>query len=88
MDEFRPSPLHYYEPEEIEEIAGRYFEEVTVISDDIILEFNSTRELLMHLKYTGVNGIKTLGDFSPFKLKGIKTLTYKPVYVIAGCVKN
>ncbi len=88
LDEFRPAPLHYYEPAEIEEIVTRYFNDVTVVSDEIKLEFISTRELLMHLKYTGVNGINKIGEISPFKLKDIRTLTYKPVYVIARRIKK
>ena len=88
LDRFRPAPLRYYSPDEIEAIARQYFNDVTILNDEVKLNFNSSRDLLMHLKNTGVSGIKTMAQISPFKLKGIRTLTYKPVYIIARNVSK
>lgn len=83
LDVFRPSPLHYFSTDEIKEIVGEYFEEVEVSEDTIKLEFDTSRDLLMHLKLTGVGGSAPSTGLSPLKLRNTKSLTFRPVYVLA-----
>lgn len=83
LDEFRPSPLNYYTAIEISNIVSEYFEDVEVYEDIVKLEFNTPRELLMHLKLTGVGGFAPSTGLSPLKLRNTTSLTFRPVYVLA-----
>lgn len=83
LDGFRTSPLHYLSTEEISEIVSQYFKDVEVTKDIIKLEFENPRDLMMHLKLTGVGGFAPSSGLSPMKLRNTKTLTFCPVYVLA-----
>lgn len=97
LDDKRPSPLLYHTLSELREMLGRYFKDVDVSSEPIILRFNSRRELLLHLKSTGVGGGNRLHTAHSDKARrSIRegansvaqnslplTLTYLPVYIKA-----
>lgn len=50
--------LNYYEIEEIKNILEKYFKNIKEKKETIILEFENPLEVLKHLKYTGVTGLK------------------------------
>ncbi|MDE6329680.1 MAG: DUF452 family protein [Muribaculaceae bacterium] len=56
LDSRRPSPLIYRSREELECMIRRYFPDVEMRDRPIRLEFRSRREMLLHLKLTGVAG--------------------------------
>lgn len=73
--------LEYKSLEELEEIAKKYFKEVSFYSETIKLNFESPIELLRHLKYTGVTGLQkpSINNVRSFKSK---ILTYEVAYFI------
>ncbi len=83
--------LKYYSTEELKEILKSY--SIELIEEDIFEEyFKSTKEMLEHMKKTGVNAISentwTLKDFKEFNqhyqniYKDSIHLTYNPIYVL------
>ena len=56
LDEFRPVPLRYPGAAELQEWLDRDFEDILVEEDEIKVEFRSVRDMMMHLKHTGVTG--------------------------------
>lgn len=82
LDNLRPSPIIYHDIETLHEWLKPYFADISITAEDITLEFASHRELLMHLKRTGVGGSVSSGAIPQSALQGIHTLTYRPVYVI------
>lgn len=95
LDINRPSPLIYRSREELERFVTKYFPDAEFKQEDITMTFPTRREMLMHLKLTGVAGGK------PSSLPYIKdtatshtpitsidqhdhcTLTYRPFYISA-----
>lgn len=73
--------LNYYTSKEIEKILKKYFSEVSFVEEKISLEFENSLELLKHLKFTGVTGIKKVSIASIRSFKE-KNLTYKVAYFI------
>lgn len=73
--------LEYKSLEELEEIAKKYFKEVSFYSETIKLNFESPIELLRHLKYTGVTGLQkpSINNVRSFKSE---ILTYEVAYFI------
>lgn len=84
LDSVRISPLYYHSANELEDMVSEVFGSCKIIEDEIVLNFDSPRDLMMHLKLTGVSGFSASGDVTPFKLRNVHTLTFRPVYVIAG----
>lgn len=83
LDDIRPCPINYMTRTEIEKILSENFLNFKTEEEEIILNFNSGREALLHLKRTGVSGghhknIFHLSDFS-----NLKQLTYKVLYLCA-----
>ena len=79
-----PHRILYRDTDELLNMLKKYFEDVKVTKDFIRLDFQSTRELLMHLKETGVgasegkqNSVKVLHKTLPTHL------TYAPIYIVA-----
>lgn len=77
--------LKYLSIDEIENILKKYFSSVKKYKETVKLNFETPIELLKHLKYTGVTGLKKAGvtEIRNFKEK---ILTYEVAYFI--CKKN
>ena len=83
LDQLRPSPLRYASTSLLEGWLQADYEEIKIVEDEIIVEFESVREMLMHLKHTGVGGSAPTGTLNIGKMKGMNRLTYRPVYITA-----
>ena len=83
LDALRPSPIHYHNETEYREWMEKYFTNIKIHAEEILLEFSSHRELLMHLKHTGVAGSAPSPHVSPAALRSIHTITYHPIYITA-----
>lgn len=81
LDALRPSPLLYPTPELLLEALGDDFRDVTVEGDEIKVEFRSVRDMLLHLKHTGVGG--SAPGVSLAALRNVRSLTYRPLYLTA-----
>lgn len=81
LDQLRPSPIFYHSLEEYIKAGA-----MQAINWERVLEFDSARDLLMHLRLTGVqpsDGKKRLKGSSPFRLTSVPTrLTYRPAILI------
>lgn len=83
LDPLRPSPIHYHPIDSYKGWMKSCFRNSEVFSEEICLEFSSPRELLMHLKHTGVGGSAPSPGLTPHTLRSLRRLTYRPVYLIA-----
>ena len=83
LDEFRPVPLRYPGAAELREWLVRDFDNVYVEEDEIKVEFRSARDMMMHLKHTGVAGSAPSPGLSIAALRRLRSLTYRPVYFMA-----
>ena len=83
LDELRPSPLLYPSSESLCRWLEKDFEDVSVESGEIRVEFQSVREMLMHLKHTGVAGSSASGGRRLSDYSHLRNLTYLPVYLTA-----
>ncbi|MCM1490257.1 MAG: DUF452 family protein [Muribaculum sp.] len=85
LDSLRPSPIIYHTSEEYIEGVYKATGEVYTQQWTSILEFDSPRELLLHLKNTGVQPYmphNRLITKEPIKLTALpKQLTYKPLII-------
>lgn len=82
LDELRPAPLRYPDSARLREWMERDFVEVEVTEDEIAVEFRSLREMLLHLKHTGVAGSAPSAGLSIKDMAHLRRLTYRPVYVL------
>lgn len=73
--------LNYYDAEEIKDILEKYFGNIKLKTEKIILNFESPIQLLKHLKYTGVTGLKK-PSISNIRSFNKIDLTYEVVYFI------
>lgn len=83
LDTLRPSPLLYPKAENLRRWLERDFSNVAVEEDEIKVEFRSVREMLMHLKHTGVGGSAPGSGLKISDMAHLRTLTYRPVYITA-----
>ena len=83
LDAVRPSPLRYPTEAQLREWLGPYFDDILIESEAIRIEFRSVREMLMHLKYTGVAGSAQSSPLSIGDMAHVRALTYRPVYILA-----
>lgn len=83
---------HYSAPEAIAAALTEGWDEVRIESEIITLSFGSPREVLAHLRATGVNALpsnnpvadaRALLQSYPIDSEGIAPLTYQPVYITA-----
>lgn len=83
LDILGPTSMPYRSEEWLGETLSHYFGEVYMESEDIVLHFNSRRELMMHLRHTGVGGssVDTRRHWSALPER--PSLTYRPVYLRA-----
>ncbi|MDE6006809.1 MAG: DUF452 family protein [Muribaculaceae bacterium] len=82
LDAYRPAPLIYPRAEELRKWLERDYDEIQVIEDEIRVEFKSVREMLMHLKHTGVGGSAQGPGISVKDMAHLNSLTYRPVYAL------
>lgn len=83
LDALRPAPLIYPKASQLREWLERDFIDVNVEEDEIKVEFKSVREMLMHLKHTGVGGSAPSSGLSISGMSHLRSLTYRPVYITA-----
>lgn len=83
LDEVRPAPLLYPKKNQLIEWLEHDFTDIEVTDEEIKVEFKSVREMLMHLKHTGVGGSAPSSGRSMSDIAHLKSLTYRPVYIIA-----
>jgi malonyl-ACP O-methyltransferase BioC len=83
LDALRPSPLLYPKAADLRGWLCCEFGEVCVEEDEIKVEFRSAREVLMHLKHTGVGGSAPGKGLKIADMSHLRTLTYRPVYLTA-----
>ena len=88
-------PLNYWTEQTWQEQLEPNYEILTISSEESVLWFDSVRELLLHLRLTGVNGLagktwnqQSLTNFENnyrenFEIDGNVPLSYKPIYIIA-----
>lgn len=86
LDHLRPAPIHYHSKEEILDMAARYFNIVETDEETITLNFDSAKQLLLHLRYTGVAGSVGCPKSSAHNLSNHlssipTTLSYRPLYL-------
>lgn len=81
LDSLRSSPIIYPKASMLEKCMKNLFEEYDVTEDCIRVEFKSAREMLMHLKNTGVGGSAPGTGLGISAMTHIKSLTYRPVYI-------
>ena len=92
LDAMRPTPLIYRTREELTQaLKEAGFTDITTNEEEITKNFTSRRQLLLHLKSTGVAGGYTLPSSSPrggtphsASSPTITTLTYCPLYIRAS----
>ncbi|MDE6231319.1 MAG: DUF452 family protein [Muribaculaceae bacterium] len=86
LDRVRPVPLRYPTVELLQGALAGEFEQIEIEPDEIKIEFRSAREVLMHLKHTGVGG-SALGSGGGLRaMADVRSLTFKPVYIFG--IKN
>lgn len=81
LDRLRPSPIIYPRREALEAMMRENFTETRIESEEICVEFQSAREMMMHLKHTGVGGSSASARRGIGALSQINRLTYTPVYM-------
>lgn len=82
LDTLRPSPLLYHPAETLRRWLDEDFKDIEISAERIKLEFGTSRDAMMHLKYTGVAGSSPSSGINPLSLRNLKTLTYLPLYVV------
>lgn len=82
LDTTRPCPIIYHDIGTLKNWLDRDFEDIRIESEAIKVEFQSYREMLMHLKHTGVGGSAPASGGTQ-NMKEVRTLTYRPVYIAA-----
>lgn len=73
--------LNYYEAEEIETYLKKYFKNIKLKRERVVLDFETPIQVLKHLKYTGVTGLKK-PSVSNIRTFNKKKLTYEVAYFI------
>lgn len=82
LDALRPSPIVYPKRTMLEELMQENFGEWEIADEEICVEFQSAREMLMHLKHTGVGGSSPVATGGIGSMGSVSKLTYRPVYLI------
>lgn len=90
--------LHYPKGDDLKAMLEKHFELCYFQQEHYNMEFTSPREVLEHLKHTGVNAVSATNNFwTPCKLRcfekdyrylfgnaeGKVSLTYNPIYILA-----
>lgn len=82
LDSLRETPLHYLSIAQLAEIAENNFTNYQVSEDEYRLEFASPRDLMLHLKRTGVAGSAPSPGLNPMSIRAIKQITYRPAFLL------
>ena len=77
LNPLRPSPIHYHSVDEINEWLNPYFEDIRVECEDIVLQFDSAKEVFSHLRETGVGGSAPASQLPLSVIRELRTLTFK-----------
>lgn len=78
-----PYGLPYRRQEELEKMVKKKFHSIFFSTEKIQLEFNNGRDLLRHIKHTGVGGTATTELPLRELLRRLpRTLTYHPFYIV------
>lgn len=83
LDTFRPAPILYPDTMMLRDALSD-FSKADLFTERHEMKFKSPRELLMHLKLTGVGGSSSPGHGAEILKSGINSLTYLPVYILAS----
>lgn len=83
LDAYRPVPLHYPAKEDYEKWISGNFTNYHVETDELVMKFRNKRELLMHLKHTGVSAGGNSTGTNIYLPENFNTLTYRPIYIVA-----
>lgn len=84
LDALRPAPLLYPSLDTLHAAIGPSMEPLRLEQASIKLEFSSRRQLILHLKRTGVAGSQSHAPANNiFTDTTLNTLTYRPIYLIA-----
>lgn len=81
LDILRPSPLLYRSFDELKKYAEKFFDIISISYEEIVLRFTSRREMLVHLKKTGVGGSSIHASKNISFLPEKPQLTYIPIYM-------
>lgn len=81
LDALRPSPLLYPSDESLSANVAGIFDITVLEQTSMRIEFESRRQLLLHLRHTGVAGSGGKGGASISDFP--RVLTYRPIYLIA-----
>lgn len=77
LDAFRPVPLNYHSFEDIYRGLSDNYDIIFAEEKDRRVEFGNVRELLMHLKHTGVAGSAPSGKLRLSDMQSLRALTYR-----------
>lgn len=85
LSKVNPYGLIYRSKEAIGSMLKPYFSHIVLEQKEIVLNFPSSRELLIHLRQTGVGGSSASGLPLSRLLSSLPTtLTYRPLFIIAS----
>lgn len=83
LDHYRPAPLHYPSKEDYQKWISANFSGYKIETEEIVMKFSNKRELLMHLKHTGVSAGGNSSATRVALPESCDTLTYRPIYIVA-----
>lgn len=83
LNTLRPSPLHYHSKGGYASMIAPLFPYFVIEEDSISIDFESPREMLMHLKRTGVGGSAPSPQLKLGAMRAINRITYRPLYMVA-----
>ncbi len=88
LDTLRPSPIVYLTATRLRQLAEQWFSDVKVEEREYTLSFPTSRELLLHLKHTGVGGSAVTGSQGSGLSQMLRSredgnfpLTYRAVFI-------
>lgn len=83
LDAIRPAPIDYLDVDTLRRIIEQRFNLVRIEEIEVVCNFASPKELLAHLRYTGVAGWSTTSTNNHFALRSINKLTYRIAAIVA-----
>lgn len=82
LDAVRHSPIDYLSADSYTDMLNHFFTRTQVIQDSLTIDFESPREIMMHLKRTGVAGSAPSPRVTLSALRNISKVTYRPLYLL------